>query len=141
MRGPTTKDTDRALALMFEMGRIIRRVMIARQTLPLPLSYLETLKFVEEKGDPVMRDIAAYLRIAAPSATAIIEALVAEKYLARKEDPTDRRLVRLVLSPKGKRILEKTMRLRTKALRGIMGSLSASDRKELIRIFSKIVKA
>ncbi|MBI3573791.1 MarR family transcriptional regulator [Candidatus Kaiserbacteria bacterium] len=134
------KDTDKALALMFEVGRVIRHACITKETLPLPFSYIETLRFVEEHKNPSMRDIAQYLRVAAPSATAVVEALVGEGYLSRKEDAVDRRLVRLHVSAKGKRVLETTNRARMEALRTVLGSLNGTDRKELIRIFSKIVK-
>jgi DNA-binding MarR family transcriptional regulator len=136
----SVSDIDAALTLMFEVGRIMRHAMIRKDILPLPLSYVETLKFVEESGEPTMRDVAGYLRIAAPSATAIAEALVKHGYLARKVDAKDRRVVRLALTGKGAQLLAKAARAKHQALRGLIASLSASDRKAFIRILSKIVK-
>jgi DNA-binding MarR family transcriptional regulator len=86
-----------------------------------------------------MRDLAAYLRISAPSATGIVEELAAERYIVRKPDAKDRRIVRLSLSGKGRELLARTTRIRTKALKGLTKPLSAPDRKEFIRLLSKIV--
>lgn len=133
-------DTESILTLMFEVGRMIRHACIADDAASLPLSYLETLRFIGAEKDPTMRDIAGYLRITAPSATAIVEALVKESFITRREDAKDRRLVRLSLSAKGKQVIAKTMQTRMKVLRGIVGSLSASDRRELKRILSLLMK-
>jgi DNA-binding MarR family transcriptional regulator len=130
---------DQVLTLMFEVGRIMRHAMVARDSMPLSLSSGETLRFIEERGSPTMRDIAAYLRISAPSATGIVEELAAERYIVRKPDAKDRRIVRLALSGKGRALLARTTRIRTKALKGLTKPLSARDRKEFIRLLSKIV--
>jgi DNA-binding MarR family transcriptional regulator len=139
MKRSSSSDTETALTLLFEVGRIIRRAMVTKQATAMPLSYIETLRFIEEKGKPTMRDVAAYLRIAAPSATAIVEALVSEGHLERSADGKDRRIVRLALTAKGARLLAKTARIRLETLRGLVGTLSARDRKEFIKILSKIV--
>ncbi len=138
-RKPARSDTDTILTLMFEVGRIIRRAMVARDSMPLPLSSIETLRFVEEKGTPTMRDIAGYLRITAPSATALVECLVGSGFLSRKEDAKDRRVVRVSLTKKGATLLAKVTRRRMEALRKLVSALSAADRAHFISILSKIV--
>jgi DNA-binding MarR family transcriptional regulator len=134
-----TDGTDKVLTLMFEMGRLIRHACIGAGDLPLPLAHLETLRFVGEKKSPTMRDVATYLRITAPSATHIIDELVKGGLMTRSADRKDRRIVRLTLSKKGSTFLAKSMRLKMKVLRGIVGSLNRADQKEFVRILSKLI--
>ena len=136
---PSRADAEKALSLMFEMGRVIRRACLADEAAALPLSYLETLRFVGDEEHPTMRDIAGYLRVTAPSATAIVEALAKDGLLSRREDPKDRRLVRLSLSKKGEGMLKKTFSTRLKALRGILGTLDAEDTRQFIKILSILI--
>src|SRR6185295_14715665 len=138
MKSRPSTDTEKAMSVMFEIGRIIRQACIKSDGASLPLSHMETLRFIAEKKTPTMRDVAAYLRITAPSATAIIEELSRASLILREEDARDRRLVRLSISRKGKKILLSTMKSRSNALRAILAGLSSSDRQELIRIFSKL---
>ena len=133
-------ESEKALALMFELGRIIRRAMIGGGEGCLPLAATEALRFVGERGAPTMREIAGYLRVSGPSATGLVEELASEGYLIRRTDLEDRRLVRIALSAKGAALLKRTTRIRASALRRIMGSLSAKDRRELIRLLSIMVQ-
>ena len=133
-------NTEDVLPLMFELGRAVRQACVAAGGLPLPLAHLETLRFVGDRKNPTMRDVAAYLRIAAPSATAIIEELADKGLLSRKPDSADRRLVRLFLSQKGKSLVAKHLKLRMQTLRSLVAPLSATDKRELARILLKLVK-
>ena len=128
-----------ALTLMFEVGRIMRQAIVSESSMPLSLSCAEALKFIEEAHTPTMRDLAERLRITAPSATAIVECLATDGYVSRKVDTKDRRVTRLMLTKKGGALLKKIARIKTKTLRGLVSSLSVTDRKEFIKILSKIV--
>lgn len=131
--------TEQVLTLMFEMGRMIRQACIAGGDLPMPFAHLETVKFVQTEGNPSMRDVAKYLRITAPSATQIVEDLVSRGLLKRTPDPKDRRMVRLSLSPKGKTVIAKNVRLKMNVLRGLAESLNAEEEREFARLLSKLV--
>jgi DNA-binding MarR family transcriptional regulator len=131
------KTADTVLTAMFELGRIIKKNADGSDALP--LSYLETLRFTKEKEHPTMRDIAEYLRITAPSATALVEVLVHAGYLKRVADKDDRRVVRLTLSPSGNAVLTRTFKHRMSSLRKVIEKLSDTDQKELARILSKLL--
>lgn len=139
-KSPRTNGTGEILSLFLEMGRIIRKACLKDDAAALSLSALEALQFIELEDSPTMRDIAAHLRVAAPSATALVEHLVYEGFLIRSGDPKDRRVVRLSLSGKGKRVLRETTRRRVGVLRTIVGALKPGERKELARILFIIVK-
>jgi DNA-binding MarR family transcriptional regulator len=126
---------------MFEMGRLLKSEM-TRGGVSLPsFLHLETLRFIQEKGTPTMSDIAEYLKIAPPSATALMNPFVKEGIIERVEDPEDRRRVRLSLSEKGIGILKETMKRREQAFASATASLSDQDCKELSRILKIITQS
>lgn len=139
MTKPSRVDSEKLLSLMFEMGRVIRQACLKSGSADLALSSVETLRFISEEKEPTMREIAKYLRITAPSATALVEGLVKEGYLSRKADPSDRRRVRLAVSAKGTKTLHETTRTKRQAIRSVLSTLSASDTRELSRILGSVI--
>jgi DNA-binding MarR family transcriptional regulator len=126
--------------LMFEMGRLLKHQFSVDGYGPSSYVQLETLRYVAETGEPDMRDIAQYLRIAAPSATAVADSLVKEGLLARMPDAVDRRRVRLAVSAKGARLLRDTDERRANAFARVVAPLSAKDRAEFGRIMRVIIE-
>lgn len=85
-----------------------------------------------------MKDIADILGIKPPSATSLVNGLVAHKYLRRVSDPHDRRAVRLEVTTLGEKILKDDfLRMKTRT-DVILSRLSSSDKKELTRILLQL---
>ncbi len=130
--------------LFFEMGRLLKREMSRDGIQHDALSYLhmETMRYIEERtraeGTPSMREVAVYLKIAPPSATALIDGLVRDGILERAPDPKDRRVVRLSVSKKGTKLMETMMQARAEAFSRVIENLSTKDCEELVRILSRI---
>lgn len=131
----STQDT--LLPLMIAFGRLIRAEM-TKHLVPFSMLHLQTLQFVAEAGNPSMREVAAYLKVSAPSATEIIDALVADKCLSRTKDPDDRRKVRLVVSTAGTRALKRAEVRKAKAFAAVIAPLSKAERDALIKILTTI---
>ena len=127
------------LSLMLEMGRLMRSRMVG--VMPLPSAQCETLWLISERERPSMRDIARHFKISAPSATSLASELARGGYLVRTSDAKDRRQVRLILTPKGRKTLRGVMERRKKVLESVLSVLSARDRADLARILSNIVSA
>ena len=130
---------DELLPLMIAFGRLLR-VEMAKHLAPLSLLHLQTLQFVAEAGNPTMREVAAYLKISAPSATEIITALVKEKCLTRVSDPEDRRKVRLTVSAAGKSALKRAEVRKAKAFAAVIAPLSARERDTFITILTTVTR-
>jgi DNA-binding MarR family transcriptional regulator len=145
---PTSKQNQRheqLLPLMFKMGRLLKSE-ITRDGSSMPsFLHIETLRFIQEKEKagqiPAMTDIADYLKIAPPSATALINIFVKEGMIERTTDRDDRRRVRLTISAKGEQLLEDTMQKRTQAFARVISSLSDEDCTELSRILTIITSS
>jgi DNA-binding MarR family transcriptional regulator len=132
------------LPLMFEMGRMLKSEM-SRQGVLLPSHlHLETLRFIQSKeklGTHVtMSELSDYLKVARPSATALVNGLVRDGVLARVSDSGDRRVVRLVLSRKGDALLKETLLKRDRAFLKVTKALSDTDCEHFKRILTVITK-
>lgn len=138
---PSLKDI---FPLMFEVGfrmkQALRHTHAGAGNLPLSPVYVGALYYINGNQGTTMHDIAGYLCVTAPSASELVNELVSQGLLVRHEDPKDRRIVRIALSPKGRAFLAKVLRVREKLLRGFLARLSKGDQKELARILSLLVK-
>lgn len=127
---------------MFEFGRLIRRKAAAKENaVVLTPPQLEALHVISCAQEPLMRDVAKALYVKAPSATALIDELVARGLLIRRANPEDRREVRLRLTKEGRRVLGSLIVRKEKVIAEILGVLSAKDRAQFMRIIAIIVNA
>lgn len=102
---------------------------------------LAALACVAEKGHPPMKEVAEHLCITPPSATSLINSLVAERLLVRTRDRLDRRTVRLGLTPAGRRKLDRGIRLFQDRVAEAVSGLSPREQEQMIRLFKKMLSA
>jgi len=107
--------------------------------LELTVSQLRFLKAVNDLGEAGMRSISDALSIAPPSATMTADGLVSAGLISRRDDPSDRRVVLVTLTPKGKNLMRRFLDAKRSRWREIMESLSESDRKTLISTLKQIL--
>jgi len=107
-----------------------------------PFSFLKfaTLRFISEKRNPTMKEIAQWLKITPPSATSLIDGFFKAKLIKRKFDKEDRRIVRLEITEKGKRVLKEMQKEHQKRARRFISKLSSRDQKDLLRILNNFYK-
>ncbi|HJV33276.1 MAG TPA: MarR family transcriptional regulator [Patescibacteria group bacterium] len=103
------------------------------------LARVAVLDLVRRNGETTMKDVAAYLCVTPPSATALADGAVAAGLLTRRQDPDDRRSVRLRLTPKGKRALASGMRGVEAAMSRMFARLDAQEQDRLIALLEKIL--
>lgn len=124
-------------SLLFNVGKIIRARV--EHVLPISFTQAEALRLLGDKKSLTMRAIAAHFKIAAPSATAIVNELVRAEYVTRTENTKDRREVMLSLTTKGKAMLRSVSGNRKKIISEVLAVLSPHDRKQLDMILNKIL--
>ncbi len=88
-----------------------------------------------------MKELADALMVAAPTATTFVARLVDMGWAKRENDPSNRRLVRLHITPKGRTLLGKAIRSKMAVLGSMVKSLSNHDQRELARIYQKLIDA
>lgn len=135
-----TKDvTVELVELLFATSRLMKEEMSYTHDLThLSILQVQTIIFLHQHGNVTMSDIATYFHIELPSATSLLNKLCDHKLVARHGDPSDRRLVRISLTLKGKAMLERVMRDRKKKLEKMLSYLSVKEKSELLHILETL---
>ena len=87
-----------------------------------------------------MKDIARELNISLPAATGLINRLHSIKMVERVYDKTDRRVIHVKVTAKGKNTIEKIRIQRQQAIKEIFGRLTAEERTAYLKILKKLKK-
>ncbi|NCQ16056.1 winged helix-turn-helix transcriptional regulator [Candidatus Falkowbacteria bacterium] len=133
---------EQLISMIFATSRLIRERVKDREKInPFSFLRLETLRYVTEKDNPSMKDIADYLCVAPPSATSLINSLVEARQIERSYDKNDRRFVRLVVTPKGKTALASGFKKITTKMRRALSNLNAKERSNLFKILENISRS
>jgi DNA-binding MarR family transcriptional regulator len=134
----TTGNINQLISLLFSTGRIIHETEDAPKGCdPLSVLRLETLRYISTRS-PSMNEISTYLRTTPPSATSLVDGLVRAGQLKRISDRKDRRRVKLAVTAKGRRVLERSMKILVTNMSKTFGLLSEREIKTLILILDKI---
>ena len=133
-------DGDESLAESFwSLSRKLRQA--ASQSMAqwdLTPSQARALRVLERHGVMRPSELSEHLRIAARSATEVIDDLEAKGLLARHPDPNDRRATRLELTGRGRELGESIRSARGAEADRLFEHLSAADRAALARILRKL---
>jgi len=85
-----------------------------------------------------MKDIAGELNVSLPAATGMIDRLYHLGMIKREFDSKDRRVIKIILTPKGKKVLDNTKVSRKKAIEEVFSGLSAKERQSYLNIIKKV---
>ena len=100
-----TPSSQRCAADLLEVVPMIMRAMraeVRRRRLPeLSMPQFRALAFIGRNEGGALTDVAAFLGLGLPSASKLIDGLVAAKFVTRETAAEDRRRVQLGLSPAG----------------------------------------
>jgi len=136
------KTINYIISLIFKASRLIHEQLRKEKKRPNPFSVLrlEVLRYIAEKKNPLMKEVADYFCITPPSATSLINPLVKSGTLKRIYDKSDRRIVRLSITSKGRKELERSFDEVNNNMRKILTQLNINEKKNLIRILEKLSK-
>ena len=97
------------------------------------------LILLERRGEIIMSDIAGYVNVSMSTATGIVDRLVKNGYVERNRGDSDRRVVMIRLTEKGKSFADQIKNLGTRYFERISDALTEEERAFLFRIFSKVM--
>ncbi|MDP1853902.1 MAG: MarR family transcriptional regulator [Candidatus Omnitrophota bacterium] len=97
-----------------------------------------TLNFLSCQNDATMGAIAKCLCVSLPAATGVVDRLIRDGYSIRRGDPKDRRIIRVKITPKGKKIVKKISRQRKNMIIKAFGKISAEEREQYLNILKKV---
>src|SRR5437899_2393666 len=90
------------------------------------------LNQVLERGSLSMSELAVARNVALNTATSLVDRLVAAGLVERRGDPTDRRVVRVVITGKGRTLVERLRSIRGAAIRRLLDELSDEEIAEIL---------
>ena len=101
-------------------------------------SQMVTLDHVSRMTSVKMKDIANHLGIQMSSATTLVGRLIREKMLTRRHDETDRRLVWVAITPRGKKVIKQIWEQKRRSIQEIFSVLTDSERARYLKILKKV---
>ena len=101
-------------------------------------SQFGVLMALDGEADCTVKDVAKSLATTSSAATQLIDGLVANGYVLRKENPEDRRKVTLTLSVRAKKGVEKMKSEFTKQFLALFEVLSEKEFKQFMLLHKKI---
>jgi DNA-binding MarR family transcriptional regulator len=125
-------------SLFFSTRQIIRAELPAGKIDPNAWLRSETLRYIAASGGPTMQEVAAYLRVKAPSATSLIANLAARGLVVRRGIARDKRVTRIYLTPRGRTILTASAKRSVAAVRAVFSKLSGAEIHELVRVLRRL---
>ena len=129
-------------SLMFSAGRLLRERSNHLPRSPIwtfPMAYAETARYVATHEPVNMKDLAEYLHIKPPSATAIVNQMIRAKLVVRERVAADRRAVRIRISTFGRKVMKERAIMARRIMSDATGALNETEQKTLIKLLSKIL--
>lgn len=96
------------------------------------------LDMLDRSGELNMTDLAKSMNVTTAAMTGVADRLVRDSYVVRASDPKDRRVIKIRLTVKGKKAVRMIHEHRRQMLLKLFGVLSVSERKEYLRLLTKI---
>ena len=98
----------------------------------------QALECVKKKKNAHMADIASHFATTMPTATALVDKLIAAKLVKRENDVKDRRIVKIFMTKLGDKFLHQVIKSKSEKMGKVLSYLSKQDKLELLRILSVI---
>jgi DNA-binding MarR family transcriptional regulator len=133
-----TKVVEYAGQLFFRLWRVSHtRSAEALEPLGLTTALFALLNVVGAHEGAIQQEIGAAMGIDPSTMVSLIDQLEAAGLAKRRAHPTDRRAREVVITPKGRRVLEQARRLATQVEADVLRGLSAAERRQLLTLLRR----
>jgi DNA-binding MarR family transcriptional regulator len=107
--------------------------------LDISITQMKTLHALDECADEVsVKELARRLGLSLPGASRTVDGLLRRGWLERREDPTDRRMKRVGITPDGRKIIDRIETARLAGLEDYAASLTPEQRATLSSALSNL---
>ena len=104
----------------------------------LSMNQFGILKELFTNGDVPMNRLADTLHVTAPAITTIVDKLEREDYVKRIRDDADRRIVNVMLTKKGREVIQRHKDARLRLLSLILSKMTPNEKKQWAEIYERI---
>jgi DNA-binding MarR family transcriptional regulator len=130
------------IELQHKVNRMLRRqVPDAWMELSLTLAQLKSLFFISSEGNTNVRKLAAALSVTSANVTGIVDRLVKQGLVTRRENPEDRRMLLLQVTDKGRALITDLRERQISRLSEILDYMSPDEVSILAQGLSSLLKA
>jgi len=105
----------------------------------LSMSQLGALFQIHHRESSGVTDLGDQLGVTSSAASQLLERLVQQELILRSEDPSDRRVKQLVLTDKGRQVLQESIRARESWLSDLAAALSDSEKEAIIAALNILI--
>ncbi|HKG37315.1 MAG TPA: MarR family transcriptional regulator [Solirubrobacterales bacterium] len=133
-----TKVAEFAGQLFFRLWRASHtRVADALESIGLTPALFGVLNLLGARKGASQKELGSAMGIDPSTMVSLIDDLEREGLAKRRPHPTDRRAREVVITPKGRRLLERGRQLALEVEDEVLGGLSASERRELLKLLRR----
>lgn len=136
-------EAQRLLDLLNALGSTTFRQLVWQRASELDLTYAQSqvLFYVNDHASCHMGDVAKAFSVTLPAVTHIIDRLEQKQLVLRGDDPADRRVYVLELTPQGKALVQELHALQIGSLERVLARMSTEDRQRVVRGLEALVDA
>jgi len=134
-------DVDKITETMDRIHRKMRAKLsneLSQGEITIPQYHI--LDYLHNKGESVMREIADYLFVTPPAVTGLVDKLVKMQLIRRVFSPSDRRIIIISLTPKGKTVISKIKNQSNELFISLFKAFSAQEKKSFLEVTKKMEK-
>jgi DNA-binding MarR family transcriptional regulator len=125
-----------AVSMCGSMHRLARHAKASGLSMP----QLGTLLHIQRKGVMAVSEIGSHLGVTNAAASQMLDRLVAQGLIARSENPSDRRVRQIVLTPEGSRRVKEGLQVRLSWLDGLSDLLSPSEQDQIVSALKVLIE-
>ncbi len=96
---------------------------------------------LSRKKELTMGELSSALSVPFSTATRMIDALVTDGYVKRMQDPDDRRVVRVALTPDGEKLHRTIEKFTDEHVQSILSCLSIEEQQSMFELIRKVTSA
>jgi DNA-binding MarR family transcriptional regulator len=118
----------------------VRSLILYAKGSGLSMSMIGALLYILRRGVSDVSSVGDDLGLTSAAASQMLERLVQQELVLRSEDPHDRRVKQIVLTGKGRQVLEESLRLRTKWLEDLACTLSEEEKQQILAALEILIE-
>ena len=103
------------------------------------MTQLHTLMIIHNRGARIISDIGEELGVSNAAASQLLDRMVQEQLILRKEDPEDRRVKQISLTEKGQQLLKESFAARESWMHDLAERLSPEEQEEIGRVLGILI--
>jgi len=130
---------DQVMALLPDLVKAFRADE-PQEILHMDISFPEVcvLGQLSSNQEPTMSELGRSISMDLSTLTRTVDKLVEKEFVVRKPDPEDRRMVRVVITVEGRKIISRFEEQRRKKIESILRQMTSQERRDLLNIFKTL---